>query len=74
MMFPKHLLDPKSIEPMPKFDIFRKSIPTGAAPENCQYLGIGSMDFGSSTCFGNVIRFCMDLQITKSCLDVKILV
>jgi hypothetical protein len=37
----------------------------GVAPEN-QYLGIDSMDFGPSTCFGNIIKFYLDLQSTKS--------
>jgi hypothetical protein len=35
------------------------------ALEKCQHLDIGSMDFGSSTGFRNVIRFYFDLQKTK---------
>jgi hypothetical protein len=46
-------------------NFFKKSDLAGPAPEKCEYLGIGSMDFGSGTGFGNVIRFYQDLGNTK---------
>jgi hypothetical protein len=73
MTFPKPVLDPKSIDPMPRYSHF-----SGARPANskiviwhdlrqkkCEYLGIGSMDFGSSTGSGNVIRFYSNFTKTK---------
>ncbi len=45
---------------------------TRLAPEKWEYLGIGTMDFGSKTGFGNVIKFCLDRTNTNLWLDVKI--
>jgi hypothetical protein len=48
------------------FVVFEHRDFTRVASEKYQYLGIDPMDFGPSTCFGNIITFYLDLQNTKS--------
>jgi hypothetical protein len=47
------------------FEFFENRDFARLAPEKCEYLGNGSMDFGSGSGFGNIIRFYLDLENTN---------